>query len=138
MASRTLTLIDDGRPLAVEAVVDGDSISLSPDALQHGLGWELKPQGLCRGDACFPVRDRAALVRAHGIELGAFARVLDRPFAADAEAGIAVLGASAGDRSKQLASMEAPDFTLPDLEGRLHSLRDQRGKKTLLIAWASW
>jgi peroxiredoxin len=34
--------------------------------------------------------------------------------------------------------MEAPDFTLPDLRGRLHSLRDQRGKKTLLIAWASW
>ena len=49
-----------------------------------------------------------------------------------------MLGASAGDRASQLASMEAPDFTLPDLEGHLHSLRDQRGKKTLLIAWASW
>jgi len=138
MVSRPLTLIDDGRSLTVDAVIEGDSISLSPDALQRALGWELKPQGLCRGDACFPVRDRAALVREHGVDLGAFARILDRPFAADAEAGVAVLGASADDRASQLASMEAPDFTLPDLEGRLHSLRDLRGKKTLLIAWASW
>jgi len=138
MASRTLTLFDDGRVVAVEAAVEGDSISISPDTLERALGWELKPQGLCRGDACFPVRDRAALLRAHGIDLGTFARLLDRPFAADAEAGVAVLGTPAADRASQIASMEAPDFTLPDLEGRLHSLRDQRGKKTLLIAWASW
>ena len=138
MASRTLTLIDDGRPLTVDAVVGGDWICLSPDVLERTLGWELKPQGLCRGDTCVPVRDRAALVREHGIDLGAFAHVLGRPLAVEAEAGVAVLGASAGDRASRLASMEAPDFTLPDLEGRLHSLRDQRGKKTLLIAWASW
>jgi hypothetical protein len=114
------------------------AVDRSPDAVQRTLGWELKPQGLCRGEACFPVRDRAALVRAHGIDLGALARVLDLPLAADVEAGVAVLGTSAGERANRLASMEAPDFTLPDLAGRLHSLRDQRGKKTLLIAWASW
>ena len=32
----------------------------------------------------------------------------------------------------------APDFTLPDLEGRLHSLSEHRGKKVLLVTWASW
>jgi peroxiredoxin len=32
----------------------------------------------------------------------------------------------------------APDFTLPDLEGRLHSLRDYRGRKVFLCSWASW
>jgi hypothetical protein len=84
------------------------------------------------------VRDLAALVHADGIDLEALAGLLDRPLAADAAAGIAVLGAPAEERAGRLASMEAPDFTLPDLEGRLHSLRDQRGKKTLLIAWASW
>ena len=138
MASRSLILIDDGRPLTVEAVVSGDAIRLSPGALEGALGWELRPQGLCRGDTCVPVRDRAALVHEEGVDLAALARLLDRPLATDAGASVAVLGASAGDRASRLASMEAPDFTLPDLEGRLHSLRDQRGKKTLLIAWASW
>jgi hypothetical protein len=51
---------------------------------------------------------------------------------------VAVLGASAAERSGRLASLEAPDFALSDLGGRTHTLRDQRGKKTLLIAWASW
>jgi len=138
MSSRTLTLIDDGQPVTIDAVVNGDSIRLSTGALEEALGWELKPEGLCRGDTCVPVRDRAALVRDEGIDLAALARLLDRPLATEAEAGVAVLGASAGDRASRLASMEAPDFTLPDPDGRLHSLRDQRGKKTLLIAWASW
>jgi peroxiredoxin len=32
----------------------------------------------------------------------------------------------------------APDFTLPDLAGRPHSLAEQRGNKVLLVVWASW
>ena len=138
MASRSVTLIDDGSLRTVEAIVQNDAIHLSPAALEQALGWELKPQGLCRGETCVPVRDRAALVHEDGIDLGTLARLLDRPLAAEATEGVAVLGACASDRSQRLAAMDAPDFTLPDLQGRLHSLRDQRGKKTLLIAWASW
>jgi peroxiredoxin len=37
-----------------------------------------------------------------------------------------------------LASLDAPDFTLPDLDGHLHSLAGHRGKKVLLVAYASW
>ena len=132
----TLTLIDEIRPVTVDAVVHGDTIRLAPAVVEQTLGWALKPEGLCRGDTCIPVRDRAALVGGDGIDLATLARVLDRPLASDA--GVAVLGASADDRSRRLASMEAPDFTLPDLQGRLHSLSDHRGRKALLIAWASW
>ena len=32
----------------------------------------------------------------------------------------------------------APDFTLPDSTGRMHRLSDHRGKKVLLVTWASW
>ena len=32
----------------------------------------------------------------------------------------------------------APDFTLPDLAGQIHTLSDYRGKKVLLVAYASW
>jgi len=138
MASRTVTVIDESRPVEVEATVRGDAIRLAPEGLARALGWELKSQGLCRGDTCVPVRDRAALVRDDGIDIAALARLLDRPLAIEAADGVAVLGASAGDRAARLASLEAPDFTLPDLHGRLHSLRDQRGKKTLLVAWGSW
>ena len=138
MGARPVTLIDADCVATVDAVVDGGAVRLAPDALERALGWALKPQGRCRDETCVPIRDRSGLVQADGIDLAGVARLLDRPLAFDAEEGVAVLGASATDRAARLSSMDAPDFALPDLRGRVHSLRDQRGKKTLLIAWASW
>jgi len=51
---------------------------------------------------------------------------------------VAALGTAAADRAASLVSLEAPDFALPDLAGRLHTLSEHRGKKALLIAYASW
>jgi len=133
-----MTVIDDGRAIGLDATIAGDRIRVTPMALAAGLGWKLEPQGLCRGEVCVPVRDRAALVSPEGVDLAGFARALGRSYAADPDERVAVLGAPAADRAARLASLEAPDFSLPDLSGRLHSLSDQRGKKTLLIAWASW
>ena len=107
-------------------------------ALEEALGWALRDEGLCRGDACVPVRDRSALLADDGIDLEELARVLDRPLALDAAEGAAAIGVPASDRSAALVTLDAPDFTLPDLQGRLHSLSDHRGKKVLLIAYASW
>lgn len=63
---------------------------------------------------------------------------MDLPLAHDASTATWVLGESAASRSAQLQSLEAPDFTLPDLAGQRHSLAEQRGKKVLLVSWASW
>jgi peroxiredoxin len=35
-------------------------------------------------------------------------------------------------------TVEAPDFSLPNMEGELIRLSDFRGKKVLLLTWASW
>lgn len=35
-------------------------------------------------------------------------------------------------------SGKAPDFTLPDLDGRPVSLSGYRGKRLLVFLWASW
>ncbi len=66
------------------------------------------------------------------------AATLDRPLALDADARAAYLGVSAGERAQALGSLLAPDFTLPDLAGRPHTLSSYRGRKILLVAWASW
>ena len=66
------------------------------------------------------------------------ADALQRPLVTDQEHAVAALGASHHDRGDALTSLKAPDFSLPDLDGNIHSLSDQLGKKVLLVAYASW
>jgi hypothetical protein len=73
-----------------------------------------------------------------GIELARRAQASGRPVAVDLDERTAYLGVAARERAAALASLEAPDFTLPDLGGRLHSLAAHRGKKVLLVAYGSW
>ncbi len=132
------TLLDEARPVTVPATIAADRVRLTPAALRTATGWELKPEGLCRAERCIPVRERAALVNDAGIDLAACANLLGRPLALDITAGAACLGASAADRGAQLQSLVAPDFTLPDLAGQPHRLSAYRGRKVLLVAYASW
>jgi len=130
------SLLDDGRLLEVEAEVRDDRVWLSADALAQGLGWELTSDGLCRDGLCVPRRDAAR--DEAGIDLGELASLLGRPLAVDAAERAACLGAAAVERAGALRSLVAPDFTLPDLGGRMHSLSEHRGKKVFLVAYASW
>jgi hypothetical protein len=134
----TFTIIDAERAVPVPARVSGERMLLDPAALKDALGWEVHDGLLCNDAMCIPLADEGALVRDGGIDLTAFARALDRPLAVDTEEGAAFLGTSARERSQALAAQQAPDFSLPDLDGRLHTLREHRGKKILLVAWASW
>ena len=141
---RTFTVIDGASPdrRATEVVmfaIDGE-VSLSVADLHTALGIERKPEGLCVGDVCYPVRsaiddvvDGVATVRLSGV-----AATTGRPLVIDDGATVACLGAGAGERSQSLKSGYAPDFTLPDLSGMTHSLSDFRGRKVVLYAYASW
>ncbi len=109
------------------------------DALR-ATGWEAKPEGLCKGEICVPLpagRDREFVADGR-INLATLWRHLGQP-AVRSERGHAwVLSESARERKAALASLEAPDFALPDPSGRMHRLSDYRGKKVFLVTWASW
>jgi len=132
------TILDGGQPMELAAEIAGGQVALDSASVHEELGWSLRPEGLCRGSVCVPVRDRAALVGERGIDLAELARVLDRPLALDVTERAAALGTPASERRAALEGLEAPDFTLPDLAGRRHTLSSFRGKKVLLIAYASW
>lgn len=138
MADDRLTLIDDGNAVELAARFRADGVRLRAEDVRDALGWELKPEGLCRAGVCIPARGDADLAAADGIDLAALARLLGRPLALDLDERAAYLGSSARERAAQLATLQAPDFTLPDLAGVPHALSDHRGKKVLLIAYASW
>jgi hypothetical protein len=124
------------------AKAEGDDLWLSNADLTGASGWELKPQGACMGDVCMPISPAHAteFVRDRGREfnLAALARHLGQPVVRDDKNCVWYFGEAAATRRATLASLEAPDFELPDLDGKLHRLSDYRGKKVLLAAWASW
>ena len=138
MPNDELTLLDDGRTVTLSAHFTDAGVRLRAEDVRDVLGWELKPEGLCRVGICIPVRGEPALSSADGVDLAALSRVLSQPLALDVEERAAYLGTAASERAAQLATLEAPEFTLPDLTGQPHSLSDYRGKKVLLIAYASW
>jgi hypothetical protein len=102
------------------------------------VGWELKPEGLCRDDACVPVRDRDALFADGFLDIAAVARVLRRSVVVDAAAAVVAIALSGEQRRRALDESRAPAFTLDDLDGKPHSLEEFRGRKKLLIAFSSW
>ena len=131
------TLLDEGREASVDADVEDGAVLVGRDDVERATGWQHKPEGMCRDGVCIPLRDPAVL-QGDQLDLGRLAAALRRPLALDTAESVAYLGPAATDRAEPLASLRAPDFTLPDLDGRLHTLSAQRGKKVLLVAYASW
>ncbi len=137
----TILYGDRSSPVA-RATAEGNNLWLSLADLRTATGWELKPQGACLNDVCvpIPVGREAEFVRAQGqqFNLTALAQSQGQPIVHDDTHGVWFFGEAAGARGQALASLQAPDFTLPDLDGRAHSLSQYRGKKVLLVSWASW
>jgi hypothetical protein len=134
----TFIIIDESSATDVDATIEGDRVRLTPDTVERALGWALKPEGFCRDDVCVPVREGSHAVVDSKVDLAGLADLLGRPLALDIDERAAAFGASPHERGAALATLEAPDFTLPDLDGRMHSLSAHRGKKVFLAVWASW
>ena len=138
------TIIYDEKVTAIRSAAQaGGQLWVTTADLQRATDFELKAQGVCRGELCFPVPTSRypQFVRKTGgqtwFSLTAFADLVHQPVAHDEPLATWYFGLRA-DQRQGLASLEAPDFTLPDMTGKLHSLTDFRGKKVLLITWASW
>ncbi len=95
--------------------------------IAYRVGWELRPEGLCRGDVCIPMGDRS------GVQ--ALAAALRRPLVADSEHALWALGPEVG---RALATAHAPELTLPEWRGGDFSLSSLLGQKVLIVAWAPW
>lgn len=121
------------------AEADGERLFVDRAELAHATGWQWKEQGLCRGTTCVPLpRAEGQMVRGDRIDVAAAWRAAGWGVVHDAAGEIWVLGEEGAARSVVAAGDEAPDFSLPDREGVLHRLADHRGKRVLLVTWASW
>jgi hypothetical protein len=99
-------------------------------------GFELKPQGACRADVCIPIKKD--MVRGDYFDLTGFAKLVGQVVVVDSGARVWSFGEIPSFRGNFLESRIAPDFAVPDRKGRLVHLSAFRGKKVLVVTWASW
>jgi hypothetical protein len=98
--------------------------------------FEVKPQGACRADICIPITKD--MRRGGYFNLTAFARKVRQAVVADSAEGVWSFGEIQALSGSFSEGRIAPDITIPDRTGRPVRLTDFRGKKVLLVTWASW
>lgn len=123
-------------PTAEHRVAARDGLWMSAADAEKVTGWTLKPEGMCRAELCVPLP--TAAVKGKDVDVAAFWTKLGGPVVGGEDGEVWALGAPAAERNAMLEGLEAPDFTLPDVDGTPRTLSQLRGKKVFLATWASW
>lgn len=140
-----VTVLFDDTVVRVErTLADPNDLWVLPADLTRINRFELKPEGACLDAFCIPVRqdeDGAMFVTRAGqgwFNVAELARQLQQAYAVDHDNQVWSFGQIPQTRQSFLQSAIAPDFTLADRQGNPVSLSDFRGKKVLIVTWASW
>lgn len=139
----TIIVYDDAATDLASAREDAGQLWITTADLKRATRFEVKPQGVCRDELCFPLpkaRQQEFIRKTSPVtwfNMTAFAELVHQPVAHDTALATWYFGLRS-DQRQQLSSLQAPDFRLPDLQGKLHRLSDFHGKKILLVTWASW
>ncbi len=144
-AAPGITVVYDTKASIVqEALPDPDNLWLTTSDLTTTSGFVLKPQGACLDELCVPIpKAREAsfvrnVKRARYFNLSELARTLHQASVHDAANSTWLFGARPEAQMRYVNTLQAPNFTLADWKGATRSLSDFRGKRVLLITWASW
>jgi len=105
-----------------------DRLGVGPEEFQEATGWEILPEGACKGEVCVPLADTGFDVLAVAERLGM--AVVSEPCL------WAVGPETIGGRA--LTTVDASDFHLPDLDGEEFRVTWLRGQKVLVVSWAPY
>jgi hypothetical protein len=145
VTAQAATVVAGGEAFAIETTLpDVRHLWVTPEDFTRINGFVLKPEGACLDDLCIPLRqdrDGDLFVTREGqpwLNATAFADKVQQAYVVDREAGVWSFGQAPAVRKAFLESAMAPDFALTDRDGNVVRLSDFRGKKVLIITWASW
>jgi hypothetical protein len=125
-------LVPGSDAVVVDATLDDGAVIVRPEAVEAATGTTLSPEGLCVGDVCTPFPNSGE------VDLVEAGRRLGQRTVLDPSAAVMALAVPKHVRGRAIDDLMAPNFTLPDLDGKDRSLEEFRGRKQLLVAFASW
>lgn len=106
-----------------------DRLDLTADEFAASTGWQIKPEGACKGEVCVPLGG--------DFDASTAAERLGMAVVHDEAAGLWAIGPETiGGRA--LSTAEAPELVLPDVSGKEFRLSSLRGRKVVIAAWAPY
>jgi hypothetical protein len=134
-ATTAATVLFGENTVALDKVrADTDTLWVLSKDLPRVNEFEVKPEGACRAGVCIPLSKN--LKNGEWFNLTGFARKIGETYISDLN--VYSFGEIPVLRGGFYNSRIAPDFAVPDRKGRVVHLSDFRGKKALVITWASW
>ena len=106
-----------------------ERLDIDSAAFEAATGWEIKPEGACKGDLCVPLSG--------DFNVESTASSLGMELVQDETHGLWAVGPESLT-GKALVSAEAPDLVLDDITGNEFRLSSLRGRKVVLVAWAPY
>lgn len=145
------TVVFEGRASEVTSPrVVGEELHIAPADLARVTGFDLKPEGACRGAICVPLKKPGSapgegeLVGPRGFHLTALARRLDQrwlhetPSRTGKHDGAWVFGKIPMARRGFSDDAQAPDLEIARAGSEAFQLVKLKGTRALLLTWASW
>ena len=144
-SAQPVTVLYNGKTIAVkDTLPDPNDLWTSTDDLTRINGFVLKPEGACLDEICIPLkqdRDSELLITRSSkkwFNVTELARKLQQPFKVDHDTRVWSFGQIPAKRKAFETDATAPDFAMTDRKGNTVRLSDFRGRKVLLLTWASW
>jgi len=137
------TILYEGRTITVENTLDDPTnLWVTPEDLTKINGFVIKPEGACLDEICIPLKEGSGLsvtrLGQQWISVTTLAQMINQPFAADTSEKVWSFAPIPAKHESYLQTAVAPDFELKDRSGKTVRLSDYKGKKVLLMTWASW
>lgn len=112
-------------------------LTAAPAEFSARTGWTVKPEGACKGEICVPL-PQAARAGDGRLDVTVVAERLGMPLVRHDAADLWALGPESAVNGRALTTAAAPELVLPDASGDEFALSSLRGRKVVMVAWASW
>ncbi|NKC00022.1 MAG: redoxin domain-containing protein [Pseudomonadales bacterium] len=144
VANAATVLSNLGTVVVEHTLPDPTDLWVTQANLPRVNGFELKPEGACLDEICIPIRqneDSDIFITRQDtgwVNVLELARRIQQPVVSDHATQTFSLGEIPVQRQNFVRDGLAPDFELTDFRGETHQLSDFKGKKIMLLTWASW
>lgn len=112
-------------------IIEDQQISVAE--FESQTGWNIKPEGACKGDICIPL----SVPDSDKVDVESLASDMGLPIVSEPAANLWALGPESVS-GRALTTADAIDFELPDVDGNRFKLSSLKGKKIIVYAWAPY